>query len=131
MNIPGADLLGIALGVIGSQQVRYYLNTGREANDSGRLMALFADGVDVPQGSVQAVPRSRYASYGLDFQKSYVTWFVEQTVIDVQRNKSGDRFKWNNRVYECVSVTDWVSQDGWSEVMGVDIGPASQYGSLT
>lgn len=133
MDIPGSDLLGIAMGVISSQPVTYYRNTGRTTDDSGRDTPSFDAPVPDPNdpdaepldGSVQAVPRSRYALYGLDVQKSYVTWFIEQEVIDVERDFSGDRITYGNRLYQLVSATDWFGQDGWVYVICVDIGSAA------
>lgn len=133
MDIPGSDLLGIALGVIDAQPVTYYRNSGRTTDNSGRDLPLFADPVPDPNdpdseplnGSVQAVPRSRYALYGLDVQKSYVTWFIEQDVIDIERDVSGDRITYAGRLYQLVSATDWFGQDGWVYVICVDIGNAT------
>jgi len=124
MDIPGSDLLGVAMGLINPQSVEYYRNTGRTAGSvTGREKPTFADMVEVDTGSVQSVPRSRYAYYGLDVQKNYINWYVEQTVIDVQRDFSGDRLVWNGRIFQLTSALDWYGQDGWVGVICVDIGP--------
>ena len=123
--IPGAKLLAQALTVIASQPVVYYRFTGRDTSATGRDVSAFAPGVTIPLGSVQAVPRTRYESMGLDNSKSYVTWFVMANALGVERDRAGDEFEWNGRRYGIESVTPWFAQDGWNEILGIDKGPAS------
>lgn len=120
--IPGGNLLVQALTLISSQTVRYFAYTGRTTTITGREVSAFASGVDHTLGSAQAVPRSRYAELGLDWSRSYVSWFVPASVLGVERDRSGDEFQYIGRRYKVQSVTPWMSQDGWNEVRGVDIG---------
>jgi hypothetical protein len=122
--IPGSNLLAQALTMIASQAVTYYADAGRATSATGRDVTAFAPGVTINLGSVQAVPRTRYEAMGLDYSKSYVTWFVPRSVLGVARDRSGDQFEWNGRRYDVESVTPWFAQDGWDEILGIDIGPA-------
>jgi hypothetical protein len=123
--IPGSNLLAQALTVIQPQTVRYYRNTGRATNAAGMDVASFAPGVDIPQGSVQAVPLRKYESLGLDFKARYVTWLVCADIVGVERDRSGDQFEWNGRRFNVVGETNWFSQDGWCRLIGQDIGGAN------
>lgn len=122
--IPGSNLLAQALTVIGSQSVRYFKYAARATSATGRDVTTFEPEVTILQGSVQAVPRTRYESMGLDYARRYVTWFVSRDVIGVERDKSGDEFEHFGRRYKVEAVTPWFSQDGWNEVLGIDIGAA-------
>jgi hypothetical protein len=123
--IPGSNLLAQALTVIASQTVIYFAATGRTVTATRREVTAFAPGVSIASGSVQAVARDRYEAKGLDYAKSYVTWFVPNSVLGVARDRAADEFAWNGRRYGVESVTPWFAQDGWSEVLGIDKGPAS------
>lgn len=127
MSIPGENLLDVALSVIGSQEVLYYQYAGRTLNSMGVYVASFVDpAIDVYEGSIQPVNRSVYAERGLDLEKNYVSWFLP--FIDAQdlvRDQAGDQFEYNGRRYQMKGKTDWFMQDGWVEMLGVDIGPAT------
>lgn len=118
--IPGSNLLRQALSMIGSQAVTYYADAGRTTTATGRDVTYFQEGVAVTEGSVQAVPRTRYESLGLDFSRNYVTWFVPQNVIGLGRNVSGDNIEFNGRRYDIETMTNWYAQDGWVECLCVE-----------
>lgn len=122
MSVPGSNLLAQALTMIASQAVTYYRDAGRVKNAVGQFVTAFDPGVVVPVGSVQAVPLNRYEALGLDMQKRYVTWFVSLAVLGVARDRSGDEFAYAGRRYGIVGETPWFTQDGWVEVIGIDIG---------
>lgn len=124
--IPGIDILSVALSLIGSQQVLFFKATGRTKNAAGLFDPQFAVGVLVAKGSVQAVARSKYQILGLELSKKYVTWFVPQVdVASLERGTSGDQFEYNGERFQAESVTDWMGQDGWLEVLAIKIGPAN------
>jgi hypothetical protein len=116
------NLLGIALTVIPSQTVMFYKATGRTKTPAGFWQPVFAAGVGVEIGSVQAVARSKYQILGLELSKKYVTWFVPRVaVVSLERDTSGDQFEYNGARYQTESVTDWEAQDGWLEVLAIKI----------
>lgn len=130
--IPGSNLLNLALTVIGSQTVTWFKFTSQAPGPTGKNIVTYLPGVIITKGSVQPVDRARYEAYGLDFQKSYVTWFVPNVAAQsITRNpdNSGDVIEWNNRRYQLVGDTPWTAIDQWTRVLGVDIGPAT--GNLT
>lgn len=120
--IPGSNLLRSALRLIGNQTVTLTPWVSSTTSPTGRDVSSYGTQVVVTEGSVQAVPRDRYADMGLDYTKSYVTWFTSATVRGVERNRGPDRFTYGGRLYEVHTVTPWNLQDGWNEVVGVDIG---------
>lgn len=121
MSVPGSNLLRTALRVIQPQTFDYYAYTSRTANAAGFLVTNYADPISL-QGSVQPVARTMYLQAGLDFQKDYVTFFVSQNVIDVQRDVAGDKMIYGGRTYQCESLNgDWFRQDGWDAILCVKI----------
>jgi len=124
VSIPGLNLLGLALGAIASQPVVWIPWLSSTVLADGMVVPNFAPPVSVPNGSVQAVPRTRYASMGLDYSKNYVTWFTPAAVRGVERDRTPDQFVWNGTLFDVLTVTAWNAQDGWCEVVGVDVGPA-------
>lgn len=117
--IPGSNLLKTALTVIAPQTVAYYQTTGRSVNDIGEYVTAYAAPVNI-NGSFQAVPRSVYEQYGLDFQKNYSIFYTNSNLIDVQRNVSPDKIVFNSKDYICESANaDWFSVDGWKGILCV------------
>lgn len=128
MIVPGSNLLAMALTVIGSTPVTYYRYLGETTGPTGLDTVTFADGVVVSVGSVQAVDRSRYQEFGLDWMKSYIVWYVpELDASAIARNpdNSGDVIEVNGRRYPLIGGTDWFRIDGWLSMIGVDTGPAT------
>lgn len=121
--IPGMNLLESAMACIAAQpDVMYAPTTGRTLNDVGQYVTSYADPRKV-NASVQAVSRQTYVELGLDMQRNYYNVFSTENATDLQRGSSGDRFIWNNRILQCESETDWYLQDGWTEILVVDVGP--------
>lgn len=118
--IPGIDLLGVALQVIGKQSITYYRNTGRTLGASGKYVASFGQGCCL-EGSFQPVPRSRYQMFGLDFQKNYATFFASIDAMDLVRDAAGDQLTYCGKRYQVESTTPWFSQDGWKSILCVEI----------
>lgn len=124
MSVPGSNLLAEALQLIESQAVEYFQFTANTTTATGREVSGFAPGVVIEEGSLQAVPLTRYAMMGLDLKKKYTSWFVSANVVGVDRDRSGDCYEYNGRRYQVVTETNWFTQDGWVCVIGVDIGAA-------
>lgn len=126
MTVPGSNVLRLALSVLGRQTVVLYRYAARTTNATGRDVTVYAAPAVVTEGSVQAVPRTRYASMGLDLTRSYVTWFTTASVRGIERDRAPDAFLFGGRRYDVTAVTPWNLQDGWNEVLGVDVGPSSE-----
>lgn len=124
--IPGSNLLNMAMGLIAPQTVKYFQALPRgAANSIGVLPSTFAAGVDVATGSLQPVPKALFQQLGLDYKKTYVTWYVQRSVIGLERDSSGDEIEWNGNRYKCQDENDWFGQDGWLAMLCVMIGPAN------
>lgn len=119
MSVPGMNLLSMALGAIGSQLVTYERYLGVTADGAGRQTPSYAAAVPVSQGSLQPVPRTRYEVLGLVMAKEYYTWFVPSLVLGVGRDCAGDRIRWNGKLLQLQTTTDWHGADGWTAVICV------------
>lgn len=123
MIVPGSNLLSMALRVLGQQTVTYFADDGRTTNEIGLDVTEFDNGFPV-RGSFQPVPRDKYEAYGLDWQKSYFTFYASIDSIDLARDVSGDQLTFNNRRFQVVSKVDWFMMDGWDAILCVEIGKA-------
>lgn len=114
--IPGSNILNMAFSVIGQHELTLYKAVGRTVNSVGYDVTSYAAPVKI-RGSVQAVPRSRYADLGLDLNENYISLFTCSRVSDVQRGQSGDKILFDCKSYQVTSKTDWQGIDGWQSVI--------------
>lgn len=116
------NLLSTVLQVLPSNGVVQYLQfQGNATNNAGYDVPSFSAPLDIPQSQVQAIPRNIYGFLNLDYQKDYVNWFVPREVFGLGRDYSGDRMTYGDQLYQCVSATDWSAQDGWVQMLCVNI----------
>jgi hypothetical protein len=120
MTVPGSNLLAQALRAIKPVQIQYLKFQSRSPNASKQWIPVFADPVPI-WASVQAVPRSTYAQYGLDFQRDYIKIFAQEDVVDLDRDSSGDRFIYNDDLFQLESENRWFLQDGWASCLAVKV----------
>lgn len=121
--IPGANLLRMAFGVIGTQIVRYRKFEQRVKNDQAQYVSIFEEPFDLA-ASVQRVRRDQYVQFNLEFQRNYVMIFANFEMVDLDRDVAGDQFLWTGRVFQLESQGSWFYQDGWGVCLAVDIGAA-------
>lgn len=121
MIVPGSNLLGIAMTVLGRQTVTYFVDDGRTTNAIGLDVTDYDNGIPV-SGSFQPVPRNKYEAYGLDWQRTYFTFYASIDSIDLARDVSGDQLVFSNRRFQVVSKVDWFMMDGWDAILCVEIG---------
>lgn len=124
MAVPSSNILKSALRLIKRQTVTHYAWTGRTPNAIGYDVDSYAAPATIT-GSFQPVSRTRYAALGLDFSKSYITFYTESVIRCIERDRSGDIIAFNGRRYKCESPTEWNGIDGWNSVYAVDIGADS------
>lgn len=128
--VPGMNLLALALTVIGSTPVNYFAFVSRDLNAGGVYVTTYAAFVTYKTGSVQAVDRAQYQYLGLDFEKTYISWFVPNLdAVDLARDVSGDVIEVNGGRWQLKGGTDWFKMDGWKSLIAVYTGPAT--GALT
>jgi len=120
LTIPGSNILNMAMGLIGAQTVGWLQFTGFATNAAGVDVPNFAAPVDVP-GSFQAVPFKLVQELGLDWSKTYGTFYASRNFGDPERDKTGDRLTYAGKVWQIVSKTTWHAQDGWDYVLCVEL----------
>lgn len=118
MRVPGSNLLNMATRVIAKQTVSYKAFVSRSTNENGTDIAVYATAVDIT-GSLQPVPRNRYADMGLDFNKDYFNFFCSEQLLDLQRDVTGDIFTFAGFTYKVESLTPWFNIDGWVQALAV------------
>lgn len=122
MTVPGSNILARASRLIAQQTLIYLAYAGRTTMPNGMLVPNYAPPITV-QGSIQPVPRTIMELLGLDMQRRYVNIFVSQTVIDIQRDTSSDKFNFGGTTYQIVSITPWAMIDGWVQALSVEVPP--------
>lgn len=122
MISPGSNLLKSAFKLIAKQKVGWLKWLGREVNSIGNDVDKYAARKDL-MGSFQPVPRSRYEMLGLDFSKSYATFYSTTDIGCIEQGRSGDIILFAGRQWKCEAPNDWYAVDGWTGVLMIDIGP--------
>lgn len=120
-QIPGSNLLNMALRVIAKTPINYYQAVARPLNNIGQNVTLYAPVVMI-FGSFQPVAREMYEILGLDLQKNYFRLFAPNNIIDIGRDVSADQIDFQGVRYQCESATPWYGIDGWVEMLCIDIG---------
>ena len=118
MLIPGNNILNMAFNAIAKSSFQYVAFQSNALNDIGYKVPVYAAPVTVT-GSAQPMPRRLYEQYGLDLQKTYWNFFIEQSVMDIERDVSSDQFILQGAIYQCISAVPWYGIDGWLEVLTV------------
>lgn len=120
MNVPGSNLLKLALQAITPSTVKYYAYVSRTINAIGLYETTFAASVDI-LGSVQAVPQSMYQQLGLDFTKNYVMFYSTQLIGEVTRDRTGDQFEFGGKRWQVESSNNWHAIDGWNGLLAIHV----------
>ncbi|WVW37745.1 putative head protein [Aeromonas phage Gekk3-15] len=119
---PGSDLLSDALELIDPKEIQFRRFLSRSLNSIGIYESQFEPDVTV-EACVQAVPRTLYKQFNLDWQKNYLSVYISRSVLDLQRDSAGDRFVIDNRLYQAVSEVPWFEIDGWVNIAVCEITP--------
>lgn len=120
MNIPGANLLSIALRVIQPQTLSHEAFQSREVNSAGDFVSVYAAPVDI-EGSMQAVNKRLYQELGLNLAKNYSQLYTSADVRPTSRDREGDRITFGGKVWLCESDMNWASVDGWRKLLCVEV----------
>lgn len=120
MSIPGANLYKLATRLIKPQPILFYKYKGRGLDKQRNWVAMYEDPVHMT-ASVQAIERNQYIEMGLEWQKNYVKIWAPLDMTDIDRNSSGDLFKFGNRWFKLEDETPWFVQDGWASCLAVEI----------
>lgn len=120
MNIPGANVLSLALRVIQPQTLQHYAFTSRSINSVGDFIDVFASPVSI-QGSFQAVNKKLYQELGLNLAKNYSILLTTANVQVTGRDRTGDKVTFAGKTWVCESDQNWGSVDGWRKVLCVEV----------
>lgn len=120
MSVPGSNILGMAMGLIGAQAVGWLQFSSMTTNPAGVKVPTWAAPVTV-YGSFQAVSSKLIHELGLDLSRNYGTFFASRNFGDVGRDKTGDRLTYAGKTFQVISKTPWHAQDGWDYVMCVEV----------
>lgn len=118
--IPGANLLNMAFGLIGAQEVGYRKYLGKVKNPAGIQVVTWAEPVPL-FGSFQPIDGKLLQQYGLNLAKDYATFYASQGFTDPERDKTGDRIVYGGEVWQVESKCPWILQDGWTRVLCVKV----------
>lgn len=120
MNIPGANLLGIASRVIRFETLGHRAFMSREPNSVGDFVSTFAPSVNI-QGSMQPVNRKLYQELGLNLSKNYATLYTSATITATDRDREGDLITFAGRTWQCESSQNWAAMDGFTKMLCVEV----------
>lgn len=128
MNIPGVNVLGLAMTAIRAQPVVIFRFTENVGQPNGADLPMYAAGVPA-LGSVQPVSSRTKHELGLEWNSTYVSLFTSAALKTVERDGAGDVFVYAGKYYHAQARTDWTGQDGWNEILAVEI-PALAAGQV-
>ena len=118
--IPGANLLNMAFSLIASQQITYLAYQSRSTNAIGMQVPVYAAPVII-NGSIQPMGRVLMETLGLDMQRHYVTIYAPNSMVDIRRDVTSDRFQFKGATFQGLSLTKWFSVDGWNAIIAVEV----------
>lgn len=122
MNIPGVNVLGLALTAIRAQPVVIFRFTQNVGQPNGADLPMYA-AAEPALGSVQPIGDKTKHMLGLEWNDTWVSLFTGASIKTVERDGAGDVFTYNGVYYHAQGRTDWTGQDGWNEILGVKIPP--------
>lgn len=114
------NLLNQAFRVIPQQTFTYYKYQQNNVNDEGIIVPNYEAGITF-NGSVQAVDSKMYQQFGLDVSKKYIQIFSSLNIQNVEGQEVPDKVSWNGKDYNVVNCSDWYKQDGWTNIIAVEI----------
>lgn len=120
MNVPGSNLLALAMGPISRQTLQHRAWVSRAANSIGNFVSVYAAPVNIT-GSFQAIDRRSYQQLGLDLNKSYSNLYTQADVRVLDRDREGDTVSFAGELWQCESDQNWRSVDGWRKILCVKV----------
>lgn len=120
MNIPGSNLLNMALNFVANQQVEYLAFDENKTMPDGSKAPSFKEPI-VMRGSFQPVNSMSKQYLGLELNENYANLYICANLLSIKRNKASDRIRFNGKLYQIVSETDWYQIDGWKEVLMIEV----------
>lgn len=122
MNVPGSNILSLALTAIRPQTLQWQAFVTRERNATGAWVSSYLDPVDI-WGSMHPVNKKLYQTLGLDLAKNYQTLYTSADVRVTARDRRGDLVLFAGSTWECESDQNWAAVDGWRKILCVEVPP--------
>lgn len=119
-GVPGSNLLKKAFKVINKDSFIYRQFKSRVTNSIGIDIPEYEPDVEL-KGSIQAVPRQLYQLHGLDWKKNYIMIYSSNIIEGVNRDTSGDRIIFDNKLFQVLDENDWIAIDGWNGIICVEV----------
>lgn len=110
LNLP--NLLNLAMGVIGGQEVRWRRFKSRTQNGRGEWITEY-DEIPII-GNWQPLDLKTVKTLELDVGQDYHTLYTSQPMAGVNRGTSPDQIVVGVAVYEVLHGPDWYGQNGWT-----------------
>lgn len=120
MNIPGANLLGMASRVIRFETIGHQAFASRCANSVGDFVSTFEPSVEI-QGSIHPLEKKLYQMMGLNLSKNYVMLYTSASVSPAGRDREGDLITFGGKTWQCESDQNWASVDGFTKMLCVEV----------
>ena len=114
------NILQQAMSLIETQPLLYFAFIDRTTMANGMLVPSYAPAINV-KGSIQPVPRTLMEFLGLDMQRNYVNIFISQSIIDIDRDVSSDKFQYRSVTYQVLSLTKWENIAGFNQALCVQV----------
>jgi len=106
MNVPGAGLLGMALGLIAGQSVQHRAFLSRTVNGVGDFVSTFAAPVPIV-ASFQPIDTKLKQQLGLNLASSYAYLFTAANVQPTQEGREGDLIIYGGRTWQAEDKHEW------------------------
>lgn len=118
------NLLATAMTLVPPVPLKWAQVNGRTQNALGQWVTAYKPLVDIT-GSWQPIDSSKYEELGLDLSKSHFMLYTQAPITQVERDRPTDQVIYLGRRYNVErDAGDWLSYDGWRNVVCIDVGPA-------
>jgi hypothetical protein len=114
------NIFGLALGLIGSQQIMISRFTGRTLNGTGDYVNTYAAAVE-EVASVQPLSANVYKELGLDMSKNYVAVYCSESIDTAKKDRAGDLVETDGKTYRAEQLVNWLTFGGYVAVVCVEV----------
>ena len=114
------NILNMAMGVVGSQEIEWRAFEGITTSPSGQRVPTWADAVTV-RGNIQPASDVLVQQLGLDRSKEYVIFYASRSFTKPSRDMAGDRLTYAGKTYEVQTPSQWFAQAGWQGALSVRV----------
>lgn len=114
------NLHKIAASAIPQQTLELKRFDGRVLDDNGVWVNSYKSPETI-KGSLQPMDSRTAKEHGLDTSKRYQQLWTSADIKQAGREVAPDRISYKGKSFDVVGVTNWQTQDGWSNVTLVEV----------